>query len=73
MSARHSVHCTTPVAGCSHHETNARGEKAQGWTDLIPSCMAQWRKQRMKVQHAAGPGPTSRRVLVTWLGPNEET
>jgi hypothetical protein len=73
MSARHSVSCTTPVAGCSQDETNAREEKAQKWTDLIPSSMAQW---RMKVQHAeAGPTdqPLAGRVLVTWFGPNQET
>ena len=50
MSARHLVRCTTPVVSCSQNETNTKGEKAQGCTDLIPSCMALW-----KVQHAAGP------------------
>jgi hypothetical protein len=40
MSARHSVRCTKPAAGCNQDETNSREKKAQGWTDLIPSCMA---------------------------------
>ena len=31
MSARHLVHCTTPVAGCSQDETNTKEEKAQGY------------------------------------------
>jgi hypothetical protein len=52
MSARHSVRCTTPVASCSKNEANSGEEEVQGWTDLIPSCMAQWGNQRMKVQHA---------------------
>jgi hypothetical protein len=50
MSARHSMRCTTPVAGCSKNEANAKEEKARGCTDLIPSCIAQWGEQRMKVQ-----------------------
>jgi hypothetical protein len=55
MSARHSVRCTKPAAGCSQDETNSREKKAQRWTDLIPSCMAVERAKNEGVARSGQP------------------